>query len=190
MQFKKNDIVLRLIKESDITERYLSWFSDKAVIQFLEVNNLKKEEVLDYIKLGIKNKTYFMFAVCIADNGLHIGNIKIGPIKHKYFVTDLVTVIGDKNYWGKGIASCAIKKAIDIAFNIGGLRKISASIDSLNVGSLKSYMNAGMQVQANIPNYFMHNNTLSDKIFVGCDNNKFKIENFNLEIMRNTFETY
>jgi len=78
MQFKKNDIVLRLIKESDITERYLSWFSDKSVIQFLEVNNLKKKEVLDYIKLGIKNKTYFMFAVCIADTGLHIGNIKIG----------------------------------------------------------------------------------------------------------------
>ena len=68
---------------------------------------------------------------------------------------------------------------------------MSASIDSLNVGSLKSYTNAGMQVTANIPNYFMHNNNIfSDKIFVGCDNNKFKVENYNLKRMVNAFETY
>lgn len=68
---------------------------------------------------------------------------------------------------------------------------MSASIDSLNVGSLKSYTNAGMQVKANIPNYFMHNdNIFSDKIFVGCDNNKFKVENYNLKIMVNAYETY
>ena len=191
MKLKKYDIVLRPIKKSDITERYLSWFSDKTVNKFLEINNLTKNEVLNYIKTGINNKSYFMFAVCIEDTGLHIGNIKIGPIKHKYYVTDLVTVIGDKDYWGKGIASCAIKKAIEIAFDTFGLRKVSASIDSLNIGSLKSYVNAGMKVQANIPNYFMHNNNIfSDKIFVGCDNNKFKVKNFNLEIMVNTFETY
>ena len=191
MQLKKYDIVLRPIKKSDITERYLSWFSDKTVNKFLEINNLTKNEVLNYIKTGVNNKSYFMFAVCIEDTGLHIGNIKIGPIKHKYYVTDLVTVIGDKDYWGKGIASNAIKKAIEIAFDTFGLRKVSASIDSLNVGSLKSYTNAGMQVTANIPNYFMHNNNIfSDKIFVGCDNNKFKVENYNLKIMVNAFETY
>ena len=180
MQFKKNDIVLRLIKESDITERYLSWFSDKAVIQFLEVNNLKKEEVLDYIKLGIKNKTYFMFAVCIADNGLHIGNIKIGPIKHKYFVTDLVTVIGDKNYWGKGVASIAIRKAIKLGFDKGKIRKFVASINSLNIGSVNAYIKAGFKKEATIYNYFYNKIDnkvlLSDKIFVSCENKKYDMQ--------------
>ena len=87
MKLKKYDIVLRPIKKSDITERYLSWFSDKTVNKFLEINNLTKNEVLNYIKTGINNKSYFMFAVCIENTGFNISNIKIGPIKHKYYVT-------------------------------------------------------------------------------------------------------
>ena len=66
-----------------------------------KVKDLKKNEVLDYINKGIEDKSYFIFAICLADNGLHIGNVKIGPIKSKYCITDLVTVIGYRNYWGK-----------------------------------------------------------------------------------------
>ena len=51
-----------------------------------------------------------------------------------------MTVIGDRNYWGKGVASKAIKKATNIAFKEGGMRKFIASIDSLNIASVKSYL--------------------------------------------------
>ena len=36
-------------------------------------------------------------------NDLHIGNIKIGPIKRKDGKSDLVTVVGDNSYWGKEV---------------------------------------------------------------------------------------
>lgn len=189
MKIQKNDIFLRLIDESDITDRYLAWFADEEVTKYLEVKNLKKNEVLEYIKKGIKDKSYFIFSICIAKNGLHIGNVKIGPIKSKYCVSDLVTVIGDKSYWGKGVASIAIEKAIDISFNALGIRKISASIDSKNIGSIKSYLNAGMEIDCEISNYFMHNDnksiSLSNKVYVGCVNNNFKLENFNLDLGEN-----
>ena len=193
MKLEKKDIVLRLIKESDITDRYLSWFSDEKVTKYLEVKDLKKNEVLDYINKGIEDKSYFIFAICLADNGLHIGNVKIGPIKSKYCITDLVTVIGDRNYWGKRVATIAIKKAIEISFNIIGLRKISASIDEENIGSIRSYLNAGMKIESKLPNYFMHKNnkniSYSDKVYVGCTNKNFKLENFNINIGE-LFEAY
>ena len=63
MKLEKKDIVLRLIKESDITDRYLSWFSDEKVTKYLEVKDLKKYEVLDYIIKGFEDKSYFIFAI-------------------------------------------------------------------------------------------------------------------------------
>ena len=36
-------------------------------------------------------------------NDLHIGNIKIGPIKRKDGISDLFTVVNDNSYWGKGV---------------------------------------------------------------------------------------
>ena len=108
---------------------------------------------------------------------MHIGNIKIGPIKRKEGISDLVTVIGDKNYWGKGIAAIAIKKAVELGFQKGGLRKFSASINSLNIGSIKAYIKGGFMKEGVIPNYFYNdiNNiiSISDKIFVGCESKNY-----------------
>ena len=186
------EIYLRPLKESDISERYLKWFSDNTITEFLEVHGLKKKDCVDYLKLGINSKEYFLFAIVSKEKNLHIGNIKIGPIKNKHAISDLVTVIGDKKYWGKGIASKAIIKAKEIAFNIAGLRKLSASIDSSNVNSLKAYQRAGLTIEAQVPNYFMHtkeeNIEYSDKIFVGCTNANFRAEFFNIDRLVKIFE--
>ena len=186
------EIYLRPLKESDISERYLNWFSDKTVTEYLEVYGLKKNECIDYLKLGINTKEYFLFAIVCKEKNLHIGNIKIGSIKRKYAISDLVTVIGDKKYWGKGIATKAILQAKEIAFNIAGLRKLSASIDSLNVNSLKAYQKAGLVIEAKIPRYFMHTKEesieYSDKIFVGCINSNYKSEFYNLDRLVKIFE--
>jgi len=115
---------------------------------------------------------------------LHIGNIKIGPIKRKDGVSDLVTVLGDQDYWGKGIAAIAINKAVDLGFTEGKIRKFSASINSLNIGSIKAYLQGGFTKEAVIPNYFYNKNnsviTPSDKIFVGLEN-----KHYDMHILRN-----
>jgi len=178
----KNDIYIRPLLKEDITERYLSWFKDDLVTKFLDARNLSKEEVLNYLKYGKESRSYYIYAICIKHNDLHIGNIKIGPIKRKDGISDLVTVIGDHTYWGKGVARYAIMHAVNIGFNQGGIRKFSASINSLNTSSVKAYTRAGLKVEAVIKNYFYNKVgnkiIISDKIFVGCEN-----KNFNMDII-------
>ena len=183
---KKNDIYIRLLSKDDVTERYLSWFQDDLVTKFLDARNLSKEEVLNYIQNGHKTGSYYIYAICLRCNDLHIGNIKIGPIKRKDGISDLVTVVGDNLYWGKGVARYAIMHAIDIGFKQGGIRKFIASINSLNTSSVKAYNKGGFIIDAIIKDYFYNkiNNKiiLSDKIFVGCKNKNFDmklIENWN-----------
>ena len=102
--------------------------------------------------------------------------------KRKYGLSDLVTVIGDREYWGKNIASLAIKKAIKIGFKCAKIRKFSASIDSLNKGSIKAYIKGGFIKEGVIPKYFLNTKNsqviLSDKIFVGLNNKDYDIDYF------------
>ena len=181
--FQKNDIYIRVLTDKDINDRYLSWFNDNKVTKFLDAKNLSRKKVLKYIEEGKKTGSYYIFAICLKNNDLHIGNIKIGPIKRKDGVSDLVTVVGDSSYWGKGIARLAIIQAVNIGFNQGGIRKFSASINSLNSASVKAYTGAGLKVEAIIKNYFYNNIEnkiiISDKVFVGCEN-----KNFNMNVIK------
>ena len=158
MQFSDSDLYIRQLKFSDINNRYIKWFSDNDVTEFLEARNISIAESKSYLKNGHLTGMYYLFAVCLVKDDLHIGNIKIGPIKRKDGISDLVTVIGDDYYWGKGFAKYAIISAIDIGFNQGGIRKFSASINSLNIASVKAYTSAGLKKEATIKNYFYAKN--------------------------------
>lgn len=177
MKLEFNDIYIRLLSSSDINERYISWFSDVDVTRFLEARNLTIEDSKSYLQKGHDTGNYYIYAICLSKNDLHIGNIKIGPINRKEGISDLVTVLGDKNYWYKGIASISISKAIEIGFKKAKIRKFIASINSLNIGSINAYIKGGFKKEAVITNYFYNkmdkNIIVSDKIFVSCSNDKY-----------------
>ena len=180
MKLDFKDIYIRPLEIADINDRYINWFSDSNVIEFLEVSHITKEDSKLYLINGYKTGTYYIYAICLNKNNLHIGNVKIGPIKRKEGVSDLVTVVGDKKYWGKGVARIAIFKAIELGFEEGNIRKFVASINSLNLGSIKAYLKAGFKKEAIIKNYFYNkidkNIVLSDKVFVSCENKKFNMK--------------
>jgi len=176
------NLLIRPLKLKDINKNYISWFSDRKVTEYLEARNISIKDSEQYLIKGIKNCTYYIYAICDENSKAHIGNIKIGPIRRLDGVSDLVTLIGDKSYWGKGLASKAIKIIIQKSFIEGGMRKFSASIDSNNIASLKSYQKAGFKVEAKLNNYFCHYNrkakTYSDKLYVVFDNKAYDLEKF------------
>lgn len=184
MILQSNDIFLRPLTNIDINAKYISWFADPIVTRFLEARNISIEDSKKYLQNGIETGLYYIFAICINRSNLHIGNVKIGPIKRQEGVSDLVTVLGDRKYWGQGIASIAIQKAIEIGFKEAKIRKFSASINSLNIGSIRAYLKGGFKEEAVISNYFYNdiNNekTFSDKVFVGIEN-----DNYDMDILKN-----
>ena len=161
---------LRDLQHDDITERYLSWFRDETVTQFLSARNLGRQDVLDYMDEGRRSGLYHMLALCDRASGLHIGNVKIGPIDRANGNSDLVTVIGDRQFWGKGLATEAIALATHMAFSRFGIRKVCGSIIGNNVGSVKSYTRGGWHVECVRKDQYLVDGMLQDEIFVGCFN--------------------
>lgn len=171
-------VFLRPLEESDIGERYLGWFRDPEVTRFLEARNIEREDALGHLRDGRTSGRWHMYAICRSNDDRHIGNLKIGPIHPRHRTSDLVTVIGERDAWGKGLAREAIGLGIRLAFDKHGVRKLSASIDALNAGSLRAYTSAGFVIEATLPDQFMNiandEAMLSDKVYVACFNPDFQ----------------
>lgn len=163
-------VELRPLSADDITDRYIAWFRDPVVIEYLDSSHFEKEDTIRYIQQGLDTRTYFMHAIVDRSTGTHIGNVKIGPINWKHRFCDLITVIGDRAYWGKGYATEAIRAGIALAFDTYDMRKISAGIASGNEGSLKAYTRAGFVVEGVLKGQFLIGTSVRDRIEIGCFN--------------------
>ncbi len=165
-------VYLRELTHDDINDNYLSWFRNNEVTSFLEVdgNSLTYQMVADYIDEGRDNGSYFMYAICLVENDLHIGNLKIGPINHKHRVADLVCVIGDRSQWGKGLATDAIMLGNNLAFEKYDIRKLHGQIYADNVGSVKAYCKAGWIIEGVIEGRYLTPNGPMDQLLVSCNN--------------------
>lgn len=166
-------ILLRELQSEDVNEAYLSWFRDPAVVEFLDARNITREDAIAHLQAGLQTRTYFMYAIIAKDVNKHIGNLKVGPIHWAHGFSDLVTVIGDRDYWGKGLATEAVKIGIRIAFETLGLRKLSAGIADSNAGSVKAYTRAGFVIEGRMRGQILINGEPRDKLVIACFNPKF-----------------
>ena len=167
-------VSLRPLTESDITGRYLSWFRDERVTRYLEAKNLTRQEAIDHLRRGIESGDWFLYAICV--DGLHIGNLKIGPIDRRHGLADLVTIIGDPDYWGRGYATEAVRQGVALAWSLG-IRKLAAGIWSDNIGSVKAYTRAGFTIEATLRDHYLLNGKPQDRVCVSAWNPACKISN-------------
>lgn len=145
-----NNIILRNITIGDCTNTYLGWLNDRQVNLFLETRwvNQDLNKIKEFVNCIINSNNSILFAIVVKSNMKHIGNIKIGPINEHYNNADISYFIGDKEYWGKGIATNAIKLVCDYGFNELGLHRIQAGVFDENLGSIKVLKKAGFIEEA------------------------------------------
>ena len=142
--FKGSFIYLRRLTEDDVTEKYVSWMNDPDINQYLESRFVTHS--IDSVKLFIRsvtNDNNYQFGIFDIKTDEHIGNIKIGGINHYHKFADIGFLIGEKKYWGKGIATEAIKLATDFAFQELNLHKVIGGAYALNIGSCRAFEKNG-----------------------------------------------
>lgn len=166
-------VSLRPMQEDDINEEYISWFKDTIVTEYLDSRGITIDDARAYLRNGYETRSYFMYAVIDRESGLHIGNVKLGPISWMHGTSDLVTVIGRREFWGKGLATEAISLGNQIAFEEHGIRKLSGGIADGNIGSVKAYTKAGWVIEARLKGHHLIDGQARDRIVVSCFNPAF-----------------
>ena len=174
MKFKENHIFLKELRVRDVSTKYVNWLNDHQIVKFTQQNgkiaNYKK--VVKYVKEKKKSKYEFFYGIFIKQkkigsskfNIIHVGNIKIGPINFFHKHAAISYLIGEMNYWKKGIASIAIKKVVRIAKRRFFLKKILSYVHEANIASTKVLLNNKFILEAKLKKKLRYKNKRADEL--------------------------
>jgi diamine N-acetyltransferase len=112
--------------------RYTTFFTDKEITI---------EDELSWIRKVMSNETCRRFAILADDK--YIGNIYLTDIKDK--TGEYHIFIGEKEYWGKGIAKEASRLIIEFGKNILKLKKIELGVRPENKNAMGLYKSLGFK---------------------------------------------
>ena len=143
-------ITLRPVLRTDLNESYVGWMNDIEVSKFTDIrfNKVSHEDLIQYWERYNNSSDNPWFAICLSDTLQHIGNIKLGPINSKHSIAPLSLFIGDRNSWGKGYATTAIKMITHWSFEELKLFKLYAYIYKDNIASIRAFQKAGYRQEA------------------------------------------
>ena len=112
------NIYLRSLPLKDVTQNYLRWLQDSEVNYFLETRHEKQslKKIKNYVNLCNKSDNIYLFGI-FTKSDIHVGNIKLGPIKKNHSIAAISIFLGNKKYWGKGIGPDAINALADFSFD-------------------------------------------------------------------------
>ncbi|MEG9298453.1 GNAT family protein [Mangrovibacillus sp. Mu-81] len=98
-----------------------------------------KEVIADTMK---EPRTRFMFAILMKEDNRLIGAIELNiQVHHKYGELGYIV---HPEYWGRGVASEAARKVIELGFKHFQLHRIQATCDPNNIASSRVLVKIGM----------------------------------------------
>ena len=149
----------KLNLKKDISLRYQAWMNDTEVHRFTEQRYIRHSlnDIRTFVKRKNNSKKEFLYGIFLKKNNLktHIGNIKIGPINFIHKVAELSYFIGEKELWGRGYTSLAIKEAIKIAKKMG-IKKLKAGCYEKNIGSKKVLKKNKFKLEGKLESEFIY----------------------------------
>lgn len=192
MKIKGDRIYLKEIEEKEIDERVLNWFEDEELMKFYSNSKMKitKERLLASINEGKRTGFNITYGIYDNDKDLIIGTMKLGPIMKAHRISDLVALIGDRDYLGKGLSVEAISLGNKLAFDVFDLRKLYGGMYLSNVPSIKAYTRAGWIIEGRLKGFYEVEGKNEDRLLVGCFNPKYFSEEELIELKSNQHRYY
>ena len=169
-------IRLRPMTLEDATERYLAWTQDPETMKFLETqpNSYTVTQLREYVKKVLEDPRNHFFAIEDHAGGAHIGNIKLGPVDENNRVGDIGLLIGDKDFWGRGVATESIQLLVQHAFTDLKLHKVTAGAYIEHIASIKAFRKVGFIIEGIRHSHYQRNNNYKDAVLMAYWNSCIK----------------
>lgn len=166
-------IYLREVRIEDVDGEYYNWLNDPEITQFLETRFTpqSREQMKEYVRNMDGKANEIFLAICLKQNGEHIGNIKLGPINTIHKFADISLLIGNRSCWGKGFATEAIGLIKAYGFGVLGLNRLAAGAYEQNTGSIRAFEKNGFSIEGQLKSHFFSQGKYVDRILMGIVNN-------------------
>lgn len=169
-------IYLRAIEVSDVSENYLKWLNEPDVTSGLASGTFPStmSSLQKFVEQKSTDKNTVMLAICDKETNKHIGNIKLDNFDWVSRTCELGILIGEKDFWGKGIGTEVCKLTIQYAFQQLNIRKVLLCVYSNNPGAIKVYEKLGFVNEGTLRQHIWSNGQYIDKHYMGLFATEFK----------------
>ena len=164
-------VYLRKLISADTSPDYCSWLNDREVNKYLETRKSTMAELKKYVIEKSSQFDCLLVGIFDKKTDLHIGNIKLEPIDWRRKKATYGILIGNKNYWGKGIGEEATKLIIEYAFRKLGLESIELGVIPQNKNAVKLYKKLKFRVKKIEKKAVNHDGILHNQIIMYIKNN-------------------
>lgn len=176
VKIEGKNIFLKSLGKKNATKEYCSWLNNPAVNKYLETREATIAGIEKYIKDKNKNPNCLFLGIFFKENQKHIGTIKLEPVDFKNLKATLGLLIGDQDYWGKGIGKEATALLVDYGFNKLKLKEVNLGVISENKAAIRVYEKVGFKIEKINKKSVRHGKKLFDQIIMSIrnENNKNK----------------
>lgn len=123
------------------------WRNDPDIWKYTDRGERPKitvETERDWITEVIQREKEKRFAICVGEAQKYVGNVQLTDINNEE--AEFHIFIGEKEFWGKGIATKATNLLLNYAISKLKFKKINLKVSKENIAAIKVYERIGFVV--------------------------------------------
>lgn len=157
---KQSIVSLRPLRATDL-DAFLTWAGDPEVTKSLRWDHYTDRRVAEKFLIEIAEKHPWFMAICV--EGIPVGAITLDKGSGEDACRAELGYVLARAHWGKGIATEAVRLAIERGFSDLSIQRIEAFVDPDNMGSIRVLEKAGLTCEGLLQNYSLHRGRLRDR---------------------------
>lgn len=128
---------------------------------------LSEKKIKEHVEKRSENNNAFRFSIrTLADDKL-IGGVMLWIGSWTHADTWLGISIGERDYWGKGYGSEAVRLAVQYGFIELNLRRVSLGLHAYNERALKAYEKVGFKLEGRTRGDGLRDGVRFDSLWMG-----------------------
>lgn len=154
---------------------YYSWLCDREVVKYIGRNELLDyipfEDVETYVKALWENEYCSFFAIHDVETDKFIGTSKVNFTSakgRKDGIADIGIMLGDRSFWGRGLAVEVLQAISTFAFDYLRARKLTAGGNSANIAVVKAFLKVGYAIEGTLRQQLPLDKGYCDHVLMGC----------------------
>jgi len=174
--FLEGDLIaLRPLTLADVEGPYVSWLNDPEVCAHNShhVYPYTPAQAKGYIESVSRDEHNLVLAIVAKDSGKHIGNISLQKIDLIARNAEYAILVGDRDYWGKGVANEASRLILAHGFTALNLHRIHCGTSVENIAMQKLAGKLGFKEEGRRRDAHFKNGSYCDIVEYGILSTEF-----------------
>lgn len=150
-----------------VSERYLRWMCDPEVTRTLVAGRYPQDlEQMHAFVASQSAPPNVLLAIVWRDGDEHIGNVKLA-VDTLNRRAEFSILIGEKDYWGRGVCTTVTRLMLDIAFRRLNLHRVGLGVNSGNLPARRAYERVGFREEGCAREEMFVDGHYEDRIVMG-----------------------